>query len=99
MNTDPPKILPRVTGIWFNHHHSLIEMGEPNNIPVGMRNMLTMECSYPCAKKIVMGSHMAAIFPMVERETNAIIVPTVTIQLARMALTTAVPQPLAPMAS
>ena len=57
--------------------------------------MLTTECSKPRAKNVMIGSHIAAILPKVERETRASIAPIVTIQLQRIALTKAVPQPCA----
>src|ERR1700680_1640959 len=46
----PETKLPNVTGIWFHTHHCPNETGAPNNLPVGIKNMFTIECSYPCAK-------------------------------------------------
>ena len=60
--------------------------------------MFTTECSNPCAKKITIGSHIATILPIVERETNASIAPRATIQLQRIPLIIAVAHPLAPRA-
>src|SRR6266700_558746 len=91
-------MLPRVTGIWFQSHQLLVETGAPRNFPAGITNIFTMECSYPWAKKVVMGNHMATILPTVERETSASTAPTVTIQLQRIALMNAVAQPLEPAA-
>src|SRR5258708_787897 len=91
-------MFPRVTGIWFQSHQLAVETGAPRNFPAGMTNIFTMECSYPCAKKVVMGSHIATILPMVERETRASTAPTVTIQLQRTALMNAVAHPLEPAA-
>ncbi len=45
-----------------------------------------------------MGSHIATIFPTVDRETIASTAPIVTIQLHRIPLTNAVDQPLPPSA-
>ena len=41
----PETKLPNVTGIWFQIHHWLSETEAPNNIPVGIKNMFTIECS------------------------------------------------------
>ncbi len=74
-------------------------MGAPNIMPDGMRYMFTTECSKPSAKNVMMGSHMATIFPTVDRELNANIAPMATIQLHSTAFTKAVPQPLGPSAA
>src|SRR5438067_13017284 len=63
-------MLPMVTGIWF-HHHWTVETGAFRSMPAGATNMLTIECSKPRAKKIMIGSHIAAILPIVERATKA----------------------------
>src|SRR5438477_12962290 len=61
--------------------------------------MLTIECSYPCAKNVAIGSHIAATFPIVERDTSARTAPSVTIQLQRTAFTTTAAHPRAPSAA
>src|SRR6266487_4284726 len=66
--------------------------------PDGITNMFTIECSYPWAKNVMIGSHIATIFPTVERDTIASTVPIVTIQLHSIPLTNAVANPLAPSA-
>src|ERR1017187_7239230 len=98
VNREPDRILPRVTGIWFQSHQLPKETGACSSMPAGITNMLTMECSKPWAKNVRMGSHMAAILPVVERDTMASSVPTVTIQLQSTALTSAVAQPAPPAA-
>src|ERR1035437_2584359 len=90
----PDTIFPMVTGNWFHHHHWPTETGAWNNIPAGIRNMLTIECSYPCAKKVMIGSHIAATLPSVDLDANANATPKVTIQLQRTPLTIAAIQPL-----
>src|SRR5580704_3196843 len=99
VNNAPATILPMVTGRRFQSRNWPTEMGAPKIIPEGMRNMFTTECSNPSAKKVMMGSHIAAIFPTVEREASANTAPMVTIQLQRMPFTTAVAQPLGPSAT
>src|ERR1700722_4914203 len=41
----PDRKFPSVTGIWFHTHHWYSETGAPNNFPVGIKNMFTIECS------------------------------------------------------
>ena len=67
----------------------------PSSIPAGMTNMLTTECSKPCAKNVMIGSHIARILPAVDWEVSAITTPSVTIQLQRIALLTATTCPWA----
>jgi hypothetical protein len=43
--------------------------------------MLTTECSYPRAKKVIIGSHIATTLPSVDLDANANTTPKVTIQL------------------
>ena len=90
----PAKRFPSVTGSRFQKSAWPREIGAPRIIPDGMRNMLTTECSKPSAKNVMMGSHIAAIFPTVDLETKASTAPIVTIQLQRTAFTSAVPHPL-----
>src|SRR5207245_11308162 len=89
----PPAMLPSVTGIWFHIHQSARETCAPSNIPAGITNMLTTECSKPWAKNVRMGSHIAAILPIVDCEVSAIATPSVTIQLQRIALLTTTVRP------
>src|SRR5437879_13687117 len=77
----PATRFPMVTGSRFQKSHWPTEMGAPSIMPDGIRNMLTTECSKPSAKKVMIGSHMAAIFPTVDLETKASTAPIVTIQL------------------
>src|SRR6266481_5358564 len=90
----PATILPRVTGSRFQNSAWPTEIGAPSIMPEGIRNMLTTECSKPSAKNVMMGSHMAAIFPTVDFEDIASTAPIVTIQLKRMAFALDVPLPL-----
>ncbi len=60
--------------------------------------MFTIECSYPCAKKVMIGSHITTTFPIVDREAIAKTAPSVTIQLHKNPLTNADSQPLSPRA-
>src|ERR1700752_362941 len=64
----PAMILPSVTGRRFQKRICLTEMAAPSIIPDGKTYMLTTECSNPSAKKVMIGSHIAAIFPTVDRE-------------------------------
>src|SRR5262249_31173503 len=68
-------------------------------MPVGITNMLTTECSKPCAKKMNTGIQAAAILPTVELVVIASTTARQTIQLQRMALTNTVTQPAAPNAA
>src|SRR5262245_57878171 len=68
-------------------------------MPVGMTNMLTTECSKPCAKKMDTGSQAAAILPTVQFVVIASTTARQTIQLHRMALTNTVTQPAIPNAA
>src|SRR3954452_16903294 len=86
VNKAPPTRLPSVTGIWFQSHQSATVTSAPNMMPAGMTNMLTTECSNPCAKKVMIGSHMAPILPIVDVDVNAMTTPMVTSQLHSMAL-------------
>src|SRR5258708_12655654 len=95
----PARRFRMVTGSRLQRRGWLREMGGQSIIPEGMRNMLTTECSKPRAKNVMMGSHMAVIFPTVDLETKARTAPMVTIQLQRIAFTTAVAQPLGPRAT
>src|SRR5690242_7644851 len=92
----PATMFPIVTGTWFHSHHLLQETGAPSIMPEGITYMLTIECSYPCAKNVRIGSHMATTLPIVERDENARIAPSVTIQLHNTPLITAVAHPLGP---
>jgi hypothetical protein len=51
--------------------------------------MLTIKRSYPCSKKDMIGSHIAATLPSVDRDANANATPKVAIQLQRTPLTIA----------
>src|SRR3954451_17582804 len=86
VNRSPPAMLPNVTGIWFQIHQSENDTSAPNAMPAGMTNMLTTECSNPWAKKVMIGSHIAPILPMVEVDVNAMTTPMVTSQLHSIAL-------------
>src|SRR5215475_5631584 len=68
-------------------------------MPVGMMNMLTTACSKPSAKKVKIGSQVAAIFPTVELDVIAITTPRQTSQLQRMPLTNTLTRPAVPSAS
>src|SRR5215472_270408 len=92
-------IFPSVTGRRFQKRICFAEITAPNIIPDGKTNMFTTECSKPSAKKVIIGSHIATIFPTVERETSASSAPIVTIQLQRTPFTSARTQPLPPRAA
>ena len=68
-------------------------------MPVGMMNMLTTECSKPCAKKMKIGIQAAAILPMVDVVVMAATTARQTIQLHRIALTNTVIRPAGPSAA
>ena len=68
-------------------------------MPVGMMNMLTTECSKPCAKKIRIGIQAVAILPMVEVVLMASTTARQTIQLHSIALTNTVTMPAKPNAA
>ena len=68
----------------------------PIIIPAGMTNMLTTECSKPCAKKMKIGIQAPAILPIVEWRSCAITTPRQTIQLHSTALTKTVTIPATP---
>src|SRR5205085_11007239 len=98
VNPVPARMLQIVTGIWFDIHHAPNETGAFSSMPAGITNILTIECSKPWAKKVKMGSHIATILPIVDRDTMANKAPTVTIQLHSTAFTKAVAQPAPPAA-
>src|SRR5215472_10936987 len=93
VQTKPPTLLPRVTGIWFHSHQSLHVTLAPSSMPVGIMNMLTTACSKPCAKKMKIGIQAVAILPIVEFVPIASTTARQTIQLHRMPLTNAVTKP------
>src|ERR1700738_310131 len=94
----PETKLPNVTGIWFQIHHWVSVIGAPNSMPVGIKNMFTIEWSYPCAKNVIIGNHIATTLPIVEREAMASTAPSVTIQLHKSPLMKAVSHPRSPIA-
>ena len=96
MKTIPPATLPSVTGIWFHSHQSASPTRAPSSMPAGTTNMFTTECSKPWAKNVMIGSHIAAIFPAVDCDVNAMTTPRVTIQLQRIARPTAMATPWPP---
>ena len=98
MKNAPATRLPIVTGIWFQIHQFESDTGAPSNTPAGMTNILTIECSYPCAKNVAIGNHIATTLPAVERDMRASTAPIVTIQLQSIPFTKAVPQPAVPRA-
>ena len=91
----PATRLPMVTGSRFQKSAWPTEMGTPSIIPDGMRkHVYNRVLEAEREKSHGWGSHMAAIFPTVDLETMASTAPIVTIQLQRMAFTSAVAQPL-----
>src|SRR5205823_228818 len=98
VNTVPAMMFPMVTGIWFHIHHAPNETGAFSSMPAGIQNKLKIKFSKPWAKKVKMGSHIATILPIVDRDTMANKAPTVTIQLHSTAFTKAVAQPAPPAA-
>ncbi|MNI64793.1 hypothetical protein D3C73_1202580 [compost metagenome] len=89
--------MPSNTGMPLQIHQSAKLTSAPSIIPAGMTNILTTVCSNPWPKKVRIGSHIAAILPVVDLEVIAITAPSVTIQLHRIALMKASPMPSAPM--
>src|SRR4051794_22647124 len=86
VDRSPPAMVANVTGIWVQNHQSENDTAAPNAMPAGMTNMLTTECSKPWAKKVMIGSHIAPILPMVEVDVKAMTTPIVTSQLHSIAL-------------
>lgn len=84
-----PTMLPSMTGTMFAVSMSPHPTAAPEKIPNGMKNMFATECSNPKVTKVVIGIHMAAIFPPAVRAANAMVMATLTSQLAQTPFTNA----------
>ena len=62
-NSAPPAMLPRVAGIRLSITNCGMVTDAPSNMPIGMKNMLAMQCSYPSATKAITGRKQPAILP------------------------------------
>ena len=85
MNTMPPTMLPRVTGIKLAVKKWLKVMSAPRAIPMGIKNMFATLCSRPMATKAQIGGHRPRILPGRLLAAPAHHTATHTSQLARMA--------------